>query len=269
MTEMHWREVPEPIRPRPSAADLLRRETREDSCEIHGPFTSERFLNIWSRCPKCTDERAQKLEQDRLEYEAKQAAIRLQQRIAAVGIPPRFADKTLDIYLAETDAQRVALEVSQGYVRDFPENLKAGRCLGFLGRPGTGKTHLACGIGAALAHARYQARYTTVIDYIRTVRETWKRESGRSEAEVIREYTNYHLLILDEVDVQFGSDGELTQLTDLVDRRYRELKPTLVISNCDPEGLERFLGPRAVDRLRENGGRTVVFDWKSWRGRKP
>ena len=117
--------------------------------------------------------------------------------------------------------------------------------------------------------AEYRVRYTTVIDYIRTVRETWKRDSSHSEAEVIKEYANYQLLILDEVGVQFGSDGELTQLTDLVDRRYRELKPTLVISNCDPEGLERFLGARAVDRLRENGGRMVAFDWKSWRGRKP
>jgi DNA replication protein DnaC len=112
-------------------------------------------------------------------------------------------------------------------------------------------------------------RYTTVIDYIRTVRETWQRDSDRSEAKVIQEYTNYDLLILDEVGVQFGSDGELTQLTDLIDRRYRDLKPTLVISNCDAEGLERFLGQRAVDRFSENGGRIVVFDWKSWRGRNP
>ena len=82
-----WVDVPEPIRPR-SAADLLRKETRDDNCETHGPFTSERFLNIWSRCPTCANEQARKFEQERLEYEAKRAEQRLQQRLAGANIRP-------------------------------------------------------------------------------------------------------------------------------------------------------------------------------------
>lgn len=35
--------------------------------------------------------------------------------------------------------------------------------------------------------------------------------------------------------------------------------------NVDVEGLKAYLGERAVDRLRENGGRVLIFDWQSHR----
>jgi DNA replication protein DnaC len=83
----------------------------------------------------------------------------------------------------------------------------------------------------------------------------------------MREWRALDLLLLDEVGVQFGSEAEMIQLTEVLDARYSAMKPTLVISNCDRAGLEKFLGVRAVDRLRDNGGMLLVFDWPSWRGR--
>jgi DNA replication protein DnaC len=43
------------------------------------------------------------------------------------------------------------------------------------------------------------------------------------------------------------------------------MKPTVVISNLAKEALGEFIGERSIDRLRENGGRLVVFDWASYR----
>ncbi len=60
---------------------------------------------------------------------------------------------------------------------------------------------------------------------------------------------------------------------DILDRRYNDLKPTLVITNlpkegtADKPGLDTYLGPRNYDRLRENGGTIIPFDWASERGR--
>jgi DNA replication protein DnaC len=45
------------------------------------------------------------------------------------------------------------------------------------------------------------------------------------------------------------------------------LKPTIVISNLAKDGLQDYLGERAFDRLRENGGKLVVFDWESYRSK--
>lgn len=254
-TQLKWKPVT-------TARDLKQVETRTEVCDKHGEFLSLRFLNIWSICDQC-------IEEANHQHEAAETARRLANRVAAANIPPRFSGKTLDAYITETNDQKLALETARAYVNGFPVNRKVGRCLVFLGGVGTGKTLLACGIADALARAGYKPRYTTVSESIRTIRETWRPNSSRSDADVLREYARYDLLILDEVGVQIGSEAELTQLTDLLDLRYRELKPTLVISNCDPAGLEQFLGPRAVDRLRENDGIMVACDWKSWRGRKP
>lgn len=77
------------------------------------------------------------------------------------------------------------------------------------------------------------------------------------------------LLILDEVGVQHGSDTEKLILFEIINGRYEAARPTIVISNLDAAGLEQFLGERAFDRLREGGGRLVVFDWESHRGKRP
>jgi DNA replication protein DnaC len=280
MTETHWRDVPEPIRPRPSAADLLRRETREDSCEKHGPFTAERFLNIWSRCPKCTEEHDQKIERDRLEYEAQREARLFQQRIDAAGVPPRFVGKSFRDFNAVSPQQKRVLQIVENYVSNFEATLKAGRCLMFLGSVGTGKTLLSSVMVQELLQVKrpapegyfrpgFTAYYSTAIGVVRALRDTWRKDSSLSETDVLKKLSGVDLLVIDEIGVQFGSEAELTQLTELIDLRYRSVKPTIAISNLDLAGLERFLGARAVDRLRENGGSMVVFDWKSWRGRKP
>jgi nucleoside-diphosphate-sugar epimerase len=44
------------------------------------------------------------------------------------------------------------------------------------------------------------------------------------------------------------------------------MRPTLLASNCTKDELKGFLGDRIVDRLRENGGKVLIFDWPSRRG---
>ena len=72
------------------------------------------------------------------------------------------------------------------------------------------------------------------------------------------------LLILDEVGVQFGSETEKMILFEIINGRYEQLKPTIVISNL-ADALTDYLGERVVDRLREGGGRMLIFDWPSYR----
>lgn len=73
------------------------------------------------------------------------------------------------------------------------------------------------------------------------------------------------MLILDEVGVQFGSESEKIILFEILNERYLNMKPTILISNLNPAALQEYVGERVMDRMRENGGIILKFDWKSHR----
>ncbi|CAH0649884.1 DNA replication protein DnaC [Pseudomonas sp. Nvir] len=73
------------------------------------------------------------------------------------------------------------------------------------------------------------------------------------------------LLVIDEIGAQKGSEYELGLLHSIIDRRYQSVLPTVVISNLNADGLKSYIGDRALDRLRQNGGQQVGFTWESKR----
>lgn len=240
-------------------------ESRKQVCEKHGEFESVRFralgfMTEWTDCEQCDRERA--AEEKRAESEAKYA-----RALEFANIPPRFRNKGLENYRAETTGQQRALMMARAYADNFAEHRADGRCLIMVGRPGTGKTHLALGVGQQILSKSFSMRYVTVHDAIESIRETWRGDSGECESEVLKRYTRPDLLILDEVGVQYGKDSEQVELFKILNRRYNEVLPTIVISNVSSEELKKYLGERALDRLRENGGKVITFDWESERGK--
>ncbi len=253
-----------------SIADLglhAQPKTKPAVCEQHGEFESRCFIgSIWSKCPACTDERAQReaAEEQARERERRRAAWQL--KIGESGIPERFQSRTLQTFAAESDAQRAALTFAQRYADTFDDVLDTGRSALFVGRPGTGKTHLAAGIG--LQVMRDQNRtvlFTTVMRAVRRVKDSWTKGSTESESQAIAALSFPDLLILDEVGVQFGSDFEKNMLFDVLNERYEKRRPTILLSNLPVEEVTGYLGERVVDRIREDGGRIVRFTWESHR----
>jgi DNA replication protein DnaC len=186
--------------------------------------------------------------------------------VRAARIPDRFFLKTLADYKATTAGEQVALSVAKNYGEEFADHLAVGRCLVFCGSPGTGKTHLACAIAKSVAQSGRSARYFTVQELIRSIRAAWQPDRLYSVEQVLQKLQEMDLLVLDEVGVQFGTEAECTQLTEVMDLRYRAMKPTLVVSNCAVGELKNYIGERIADRLRENEGKVVIFDWPSGRG---
>lgn len=64
--------------------------------------------------------------------------------------------------------------------------------------------------------------------------------------------------------MQFGSDAEKLILFEIINGRYEAVKPTILLSNLNIDGLKGYMGERVVDRLRE-GGKADRFDWPSYR----
>jgi DNA replication protein DnaC len=245
---------------------ILKPETRHAACDTHGAYDARRvFNNLWSRCPACSAEVDAAEKADR-EQQAKQQKLEAwQRRIGDSGIPDRFQDRSLQSYVAKTDGQRRALAFAESYADGFDEVLKTGRSALFIGRPGTGKTHLAAGIGLRLMHRDGRTvLFSTVVRAIRRVKDTWGRDSRETQAIAALVFPD--LLILDEVGVQFGSETERLILFDVLNERYEKRRPTLLLSNFDVDAVRSYLGERIFDRLREDGGDVVVFDWESHRG---
>ena len=242
---------------------------RPSTCEVHGDFQSRHLAgSVWSKCPICSAER-RAAEEKREAEKQKQASIdRWQARMGFAGIPDRFRDRTLGSFIASTDQQRKALTFAQQYADTFSEVMSEGRSALFVGKPGTGKTHLAVGIALAVMERwNAVALFTTTMRAIRRVKDTWKRDSEESETQAIAALVFPDLLILDEVGVQFGSDTEKLILFDVLNERYEKRKPTLMLSNLTVQEVQGHLGERIFDRLREDGGRVIAFDWASHRGK--
>lgn len=241
---------------------------RTINCETHGPYESigTKYMGrheVWSRCPACEAERMAAERHQEAERKAQEHKAHMERLLDQACIPQRFIGRTLDSFRAETDAQQTALEIASRYVSDFAAHEKKGTGLIFSGLPGTGKSHLAVAILQALMPAKCGI-YTTCMSVIRNVRGTWRKDSERSEQDVLNAYCEADLLVIDEVGVQYGTDGEQTILFDVIDRRYREMMPTIILTNQAKAGFKEFIGDRSFDRLVEVS-RWVPFDWPSYR----
>lgn len=207
---------------------------RNTKCEKHGIFVSKHRwpneLNAhWSSCQMCEEESRRK---DQETQKQRMHAEHIVSLVRAARIPARFFLKTLADYKAIISGAHDALSVAQNYSEEFADHLAAGRCLVFCGSPGTGKTHLACAIAKNITQSGRSARYFTVQELIRSIRAAWRPDSLDSVERVLQRLQEFDLLVLDEVGVQFGTEAESTQLTEVMDLRYRAMKPTLVVSNC-------------------------------------
>ncbi len=58
----------------------------------------------------------------------------------------------------------------------------------------------------------------------------------------------------------------MIQIFDVLDKRYGEQLPTVMVSNLTVDELVNLLGDRIIDRMREDGGALLQLNWQSNRG---
>ncbi len=249
--------------------------TEKRTCDIHGEYIARleyiAFLDrsVATGCPECIREEE---ERSKARTEAVQRAIAANQKAREIaeservftdrGIPARYRNTTLENFIADTSSKQAVLSEIAEYVGNQQYVIENGVNLLLYGRSGTGKTRLATSIVKEWEGVGY---YITAREYTRLIRSTYAPNSYTSEDDVVNRFAEYSILAIDEIGKQFDTANERYMLFDIIDKRYRELKPTVLISNMNLEDTQQFLGVATFERIRENGGKALLFDWESFR----
>ena len=173
-------------------------------------------------------------------------------------VPKMFWNSSLDNFIAETKNEKEALQETKKLIK----RTKDGDCnelLLFYGKCGTGKTHLGASMVRELGGV-YINSFNLCIEY--ECCTDFKAKQNR--VQMLKKYTHEKFLVIDEVGR--GKDNvENEILPYIINSRYEELLPTVLITNLDKDFLLRHkLGVATTDRLCEVCI-SVCFDGKSKR----
>ena len=203
-----------------------------------------------------------KLEEQEAGRRREAERLRDERRLDRMRIPERYRGLSLEAYTVSSAKQRKVVEYLREYGRRDTRGMEN---LIIRGPLGTGKTRMVC---ALIQDCRAEARYWKLSDVMRTVKDGF---SGGKETELrlIKRLAAVPVLVIDEIGRQGGTAFEGGFMFDLLDDRYGNLLPTILVSNLpvtgDP-GITSYLGISAMDRINENS-LDIPCEWGSYRGR--
>lgn len=157
-------------------------------------------------------------------------------------------------FIAEGKATGPAITKAKNLLKLLQSN--QGPLIILIGDRGTGKTVMTTWWAGMLGFGLY----TKAFDLFAAVRKTYHDDSKVREHEVLERYRRTDFLVIDEAQERKESDWENTLLTNLIDKRYDALKPTIIIANLKRDALDAALGPSIIRRASETGG-IVNCDW--------
>ena len=243
--------------------------SEKKSCSQHGEYAPMMVMvghrKIDRGCPECLKQ-YQNAEADRkARSEALLKAERVNQFHAESMIPKRFKECRFDNFYANNEGQERALNIAKNYAESWNDVSNRGAGLILLGKAGTGKTHLACAIANEVIDCGIPAKFTTVTNMMREIKSTYDKDSSDSETQILRRLSSIPLLVLDEAGMDYGTDFNKTLLFEVLNSRYENVNPTIILTNLDAAAIREYLGERVIDRMRDGGGKMVTFNWESHR----
>lgn len=223
---------------------------QQSNCETHGEYTDEGIKPfssiIWRGCVKCAEERQAADDAQQAEIATFEAQQKRQAFYQDAGIMRRYQGLTLANFLPKPP-QATAFKTASKFVDNFDAMARKGQTVIYNGSTGTGKTRLV----QAMIQTLGFGEYIRAVDISRRVRATYS-VSNQSEESAIKKFVDSKCLVIDEVGVQVGTESEKNLISDIIDRRYGDMRPTVICSNLDTKELSESFGERAWDRLSQN-----------------
>lgn len=179
-----------------------------------------------------------------------------------------------ETYLRKTFSKRAVKWVEANPDADWPDRtvyprvltaLSQLRSVLMLGSFGPGKTTIAT--KACLHLARTDgvfSRYTTAADLVSDFRYVCWEQRAMSEGSYLDRIASVPVLVIDEFNERGETQDETSKLARIIDRRYRAMVSTFVISNLTIEQFKETQHEGLCDRLRGSAD-VIVCKWKSFR----
>ena len=175
-------------------------------------------------------------------------------RIAVTGIPPRLKDKEITHLVGVDDKVGRALDA-----------MRKKQSIFITGACGTGKTHLAKTLLVS-ATSLYPRTSPEMGKWIRfhflPSSEFFFELKGAfnnagEEEKLMLEWSISEWLVIDDIGSEKVSDWSRQMLYLLIDRRYRNMMPTIITSNLTLKQLSEQIDDRIASRIYEMG---IVVD---------
>jgi DNA replication protein DnaC len=152
------------------------------------------------------------------------------------------------------------------------EAIDNGQGITFIGKVGSGKTHLAICLMRYFWNKnkppiREAPEFINIPDLILEIKDSWSKgdsSQARSEKDIIDYYVRPSLIVLDDLGVGKIGDWARGVFYMLIDRRIREEKPTILTSNLTPTRIANEIDDRIASRLYKMGPIMELGD-KDWR----
>lgn len=237
-------------------------------CEKHGHWEIEVFVDQSGKpivdgmdeCPHCKKEQRDtervKREREEVERKERETAERRRNKMAQIlrsaDIPSEYVGKGFDDFKVDNETCGEALRQVRLYAENFNRIRTTGTGLFLYGTTGTGKTHLACALLQYLAEQCVDGIYAMTWQVVRAVK------SADFKEDPLKPFIDASILVLDEVGVQSGSRFEESVLYPLIDSRVGMRRPTIFISNVQPDAkdpgfsgdtVRKLIGERLWDRI--------------------
>lgn len=190
------------------------------------------------------------------------AESRLNRRIKEAKFPLLKPIETFDLAAVPDLDLRLFRELAAGgYIREH-------RNIIFLGRSGTGKTHMATALGIEACRQNFRTRFVTCYGL---VNELVEARQERALQRLIQKYVRCDLLIMDELGyIPFSKEGSELLFQVLAERH--EKRSVLITTNLGFADWTRVFGDPAMtaallDRLTHKA-HIINCDWDSYRLRQ-
>ena len=134
-----------------------------------------------------------------------------------------------------------------------------------FGPPGTGKSHLAAGLGLALVENGFRVLYQRTANLVQKLQAA-RRDLALEAA--IRKLHKYHLVILDDFSYVTCEQAETSVLFELIGARY-ENRSLLVIANEPFSAWGKIFSQRRHDRRRRRPPRPPLPHLRTQRRELP
>ena len=195
---------------------------------------------------KVADAEKQKREEQIREQRERELARRIEMNIQNSGMPNRFKHRTFETFIRNSDNDK-PFRIAKAYADKFEElKTRSKNGLAFIGKVGTGKTHLAAAIANQILETGPTVICMTAIDMLSKIRATYKTETG-SDTEVIQQFKDADLLIIDDLGKEKSSEWSLQTIYAIVNSRYENEMPTIITTNYSMTELIERMTPAGSD----------------------